>query len=162
MNVKDYFKLNLEKNLWVHICLYSVGEIELRPIDRSYFLVPIFLRKEGGYPDYIFVSIPYIGLVFTSHENKWRHFTDNKNCQIIESILKYKNGFKNNILHLNKITECLKITTFKIVFTLDVFFSAETTMHCKVTCILYKKQAHFSCTQFHEKLYFLKICLSNN
>ena len=49
MNVKDYFKLNLEKNLWVHICLYSAGEIELSPIDRSYFLVPIFLRKEGGY-----------------------------------------------------------------------------------------------------------------
>jgi hypothetical protein len=24
------------------------------------------------------------------------------------------------------------------------FFSAETTMHCKVTCILYKKQAHIS------------------
>jgi hypothetical protein len=48
------------------------------------------------------------------------------------------------ILHLNKITECLKMTTFKIVFTLDVFVSAETTMHCKVTCILYKKQAHFS------------------
>jgi hypothetical protein len=47
------------------------------------------------------------------------------------------------ILHLKKITECLKMTTFKIVFTLDVFFSAETTMHCKVTCILYKKQAHF-------------------
>jgi hypothetical protein len=36
------------------------------------------------------------------------------------------------------------MTTFKIVFTLDGFFSAETTMHCKVTCILYKKQAHFS------------------
>jgi hypothetical protein len=34
------------------------------------------------------------------------------------------------------------MTTFKIVFTLDVLFSAETTMHCKVTCILYKKQAH--------------------
>ena len=48
------------------------------------------------------------------------------------------------ILQLNKITECLKMTTFKIVFILDVFFSAETTMHCKVTCILYKKQAHFS------------------
>jgi hypothetical protein len=30
------------------------------------------------------------------------------------------------------------------VFTFDVFFSAETTMHCKVTCILYKKQAHSS------------------
>jgi hypothetical protein len=45
------------------------------------------------------------------------------------------------ILHLNKITECLKMTTFKIVFTLDVFFNAETTMHCKVTCILYTKQA---------------------
>ena len=26
------------------------------------------------------------------------------------------------ILHLNNITECLKMTTFKIVFTLDVFF----------------------------------------
>jgi hypothetical protein len=48
------------------------------------------------------------------------------------------------ILHLNKITECLKITTFKIVFIFDVFFSAETTMHGKATCILYKKQAHFS------------------
>ena len=35
------------------------------------------------------------------------------------------------------------MTTFKIVFTLDVFLSAETTMHCKVTCILYKKQTHF-------------------
>ena len=34
------------------------------------------------------------------------------------------------------------MTTFKIVFTLDVLISAETTMHCKVTCILYKKQAH--------------------
>jgi hypothetical protein len=37
-----------------------------------------------------------------------------------------------------------KQMTPKIVFTFDVFFSAETTMHCKVTCILYKKQAHFS------------------
>jgi hypothetical protein len=47
------------------------------------------------------------------------------------------------ILHLNKITECLKMTTFKIVFTFDVFLSAETTMHCKVTCILYKKKGTF-------------------
>jgi hypothetical protein len=39
---------------------------------------------------YIFVSIPYIGPVFTSNENRWRHFTDSKSCQIIESILKYK------------------------------------------------------------------------
>ena len=30
------------------------------------------------------------------------------------------------------------MTTFKIVFTFDVFLSAETTMHCKVTCILYQ------------------------
>ena len=48
------------------------------------------------------------------------------------------------ILHLNKITECLKMTTFKIVFTFDVFLSTETTMHRKVTCILNKKQAYFS------------------
>jgi hypothetical protein len=32
-------------------------------------------------------------LFFTSSENIWRHFTDSKSCQIIESILKYKNGF---------------------------------------------------------------------
>jgi hypothetical protein len=35
-------------------------------------------------------------------------------------------GHLQIILHLNKI-ECLKMTTFKIVFTFDVFFSAETT-----------------------------------
>ena len=28
---------------------------------------------------------------------------------------------------INKITECLKMTTFKIVFTFDLLFSAETT-----------------------------------
>ena len=44
-------------------------------------------------------SILYIGLVITSHENRWRHFTDNKSCQIIDSILKYKNGFKNNLMY---------------------------------------------------------------
>jgi hypothetical protein len=44
------------------------------------------------------------------------------------------------------------ITTFKIVFTFDGFFCAETTMHCKVTCILYKKQAHFSQLLNHEIL----------
>jgi hypothetical protein len=57
------------------------------------------------------------------------------------------------------ITECLKLTTFKIVFTLDVFFSAETTMHCKVTCILYKKQAHFNqlfCLQVNHTFYNAK------
>ena len=52
------------------------------------------------------------------------------------------------ILHLNKITECLKMTTFKIVFTFDVFVSAETTMHCKVTCILYKKHTFQSALLF--------------
>jgi hypothetical protein len=39
----------------------------------------------------------------------------------------YGSGHIQIILHLNKITECLKMTTFKIVFTFDVFFSAETT-----------------------------------
>ena len=31
-------------------------------------------------------------------------------------------GHLQIILHLNKITECLKMATFKIVVTLDVFF----------------------------------------
>jgi len=34
-----------------------------------------------------------IGPVFTSYENIWRHFTDSKSCQIIESILKFRNSF---------------------------------------------------------------------
>ena len=60
-------------------------------------------------------------------------------------VLKFHgSGHLPNHTTSNKITECLKMTTFKIVFTFDVFLSAETTMHCKVTCILYKKQAHFS------------------
>ena len=43
-------------------------------------------------------------------------------------VLKFHgSGHLQIILHLNKITECLKMTTFKIVFTFDVFFSAETT-----------------------------------
>jgi hypothetical protein len=49
-----------------------------------------------------------------------------------------------SVTSVKDVKVCLKMTTFKIVFTLDGFFSAETTMHCKVTCILYKKQAHFS------------------
>jgi hypothetical protein len=39
------------------------------------------------------------GRVVTIDENKCRHFTDSKSCQIIESILKYKNGFKNNLMY---------------------------------------------------------------
>jgi hypothetical protein len=37
-------------------------------------------------------------------------------------VLKFHgSGHLQIILHLNKITECLKMTTFKIVFTFDVF-----------------------------------------
>jgi hypothetical protein len=60
-----------------------------------------FGPKNKSSPIYLdtFVSIPYISLVFTSHENRWRHFTESKSCQIMESILKYKNGFKNNLMY---------------------------------------------------------------
>jgi hypothetical protein len=38
-------------------------------------------------------------------------------------VLKFNDsGHLQIILHLNKITECLKMTTFKIVFTFDGFF----------------------------------------
>jgi hypothetical protein len=44
------------------------------------------------------LSFPY----FTRKQIiRWRHFTDNKSCQIIESILKYKNGFKNNLMSVS-------------------------------------------------------------
>ena len=47
-------------------------------------------------------------------------------------VLKFHgSGHLQLILHLNKITECLKMTIFKIVFTFDVFFSAETTCTAK-------------------------------
>jgi hypothetical protein len=62
------------------------------------FIHFILISTVHALSDYTFVSIPYIGLVFTSHENRWRHFTDNESCQIIESISKYKNGFKNNLM----------------------------------------------------------------
>jgi hypothetical protein len=43
-------------------------------------------------------------------------------------VLKFhSSGHLQIILHLNKITECLKMTTFKIVFTFDVFFSEHMT-----------------------------------
>ena len=44
------------------------------------------------------------------------------------------------------------MTTFKIVFTFDVFFSAETTMHCKVTCILYKKPQGLGASEKEKKI----------
>jgi hypothetical protein len=63
----------------------------------KYFFVHKIVFK--AFPDFIFVSIPYIGPVFTLYENRWRHFTDSKSYQIIESILIYKNGFKNNLMY---------------------------------------------------------------
>ena len=43
-------------------------------------------------------------------------------------VLKFHgSGHLQIIPHLNKIAECLKMTTFKIVFTFDVFFRDETT-----------------------------------
>jgi hypothetical protein len=51
------------------------------------------------------------------------------------------------ILHLNKIAECLKMTTFKIMFSFDVFFSAETT--CTARChVFYIRNRHFSVSSF--------------
>jgi hypothetical protein len=46
------------------------------------------------------------------------------------------------------------MTTVKIVFTFDVFLSAETTMHCKVTCTLkslYVRNRHISVSSFAYK-----------
>jgi hypothetical protein len=76
--------------------------------------------------------VPYIDPVLTSYENIWRHFTDSKSCQIIESILKYKNGVQNN---------------FQIVFTFDVFFSAETTCTAKWH-VFYIRNGHISVSSF--------------
>jgi hypothetical protein len=67
------------------------------------FTFYVFLSAETNYeilkPAIIFVSIPYIGPIFISNEKGWRHFTDSKSCQIIESILKYKNASRRLSLH---------------------------------------------------------------
>ena len=52
-------------------------------------------------------------------------------------------GHLQIILHLNKITECLKMTTFKIVFTFDVFLSAETTCTARWH-VFYIRNRHIS------------------
>ena len=51
------------------------------------------------------------------------------------------------ILPLNKITECLKITPFKIAFTFDVFFSAETTCTARWYAF-YIRNRHISVSSF--------------
>jgi hypothetical protein len=89
-------------------------------------------------------SCQTLGPASKSFENKWRHFTDDKSCQIIESILKYSRMALKAILCTKEYLTSHSLKIPKIVFTFDVFLSTETTMHCKVTCILYKKQAHFS------------------
>ena len=56
-------------------------------------------------------------------------------------------GHLQIILHLNKITECLKMTTFKIVFTFDAFFSAETTCTARWH-VFYIRNGHISVSSF--------------
>jgi hypothetical protein len=56
-------------------------------------------------------------------------------------------GHLQIILHLNKITECLRITTFKIVFTFDVFFSAETKCTAR-WYVFYIRNRHISVSSF--------------
>jgi hypothetical protein len=63
-------------------------------------------------------------------------------------VLKFHDsGHLQIILHLNKITECLKMTTFKIVFTLDGFFSAETTCTARWH-VFYIRNRHISVSSF--------------
>jgi hypothetical protein len=71
------------------------SKFALKPYGKQHF----HLLENSHFRIIYSVSIPYIGLVFTSHENRWRHFTDNKSYQIIENILKYKNGLKNNLMY---------------------------------------------------------------
>ena len=56
-------------------------------------------------------------------------------------------GHLQIILHLNKITEWLKMTTFKIVFTFDVFFSVETTCTARWH-VFYIRNRHISVSSF--------------
>jgi hypothetical protein len=90
---------------------------------------------------YVFVWSKYRADIRDGNEYKIRKWL----------VLKFHgSGHLQIILHLNKITECLKMTTFKIVFTFDVFFSAETTCtarwhlfyvrnrHISVSCFVYK------------------------
>jgi hypothetical protein len=48
---------------------------------------------------YIFRFVRYLSTFFHTYLPINIHFTDSKSCQIIKSILKYKNGFKNNLMY---------------------------------------------------------------
>ena len=56
-------------------------------------------------------------------------------------------GHLQIILHLNKITECLKMTTFKIVFTFDVFLVLKPQCTAKWH-VFYIRNKHISVSSF--------------
>jgi hypothetical protein len=56
-------------------------------------------------------------------------------------------GHLQIILHLSKITKCLKMTTFKIVFTIDALLSAETTCTARWH-VFYIRNRHISVSSF--------------
>jgi hypothetical protein len=63
-------------------------------------------------------------------------------------VLKFHDsGHLQIILHLNKITERLKMITFKSVFTFDGFFSAETTCTARWH-VFYIRNRHISVSSF--------------
>ena len=66
-------------------------------------------------------------------------------------VLKFHgSGHLQIIPHLNKIAECLKMTTFKIVFTFDVFFRGETTWTARWH-VFYIRNRHISVSSFAYK-----------
>jgi hypothetical protein len=63
-------------------------------------------------------------------------------------VLKFHDsGHLQIILHLNKITICLKMTTFKIVLSFEVLFSAEATCTARWH-VFYIRNSHISVSSF--------------
>ena len=82
---------------------------------------------------------------------KWRHIRDGNEYKIRKwLVLKFQFmvlSIYQIILHLNKITECLKMTTFKIVFTFDVFLVLKPQCTAKWH-VFYIRNRHISVCSF--------------
>jgi hypothetical protein len=102
-------------------------------------IILVYKRADWNVPvSYIKYMSPCSACGFSTNEYKIRKWP----------VLKFHgSGHLQIILHLNKITECFKMTTFKIVFTFDVLISAETTCTARWH-VFYIRNRHISVSSF--------------
>jgi hypothetical protein len=123
---KNQTKLIDTRYVHLHLHWYTTGTRWQPPF--------VYLHKiQKGY-----IKLNYV--VCLSDTDSSCHVTVMRSLIVLVNwlVLKFHGfGHLQIILHLNKITECLKMTTFKIVFPFNVFLSAEPQTTLYSDCILY-------------------------